>query len=174
MSDNAKICRFKLSVGAVDFECEGDEAFVRTSINELIDQVAAKLGAYVPVLPASPSAIVPADRREAVEGNVVANASTSMFAARLGARSGSDLVYAACAKLSITDGLESFTRQQIFESMKSAAAFYRASFGSNLSKYLATLVRERKLHEHGRDRYALSAAGANDISERLSQGGANP
>lgn len=93
--------------------------------------------------------------------------SVRTVATRLAADNGSELVLAAAASLSIFKGMDSFSRQQLHDEMKEASGFYKVTYGSNLSSYIDTLIKNRSLLELGKDSYALSVATRQSIEQRL-------
>src|SRR5688572_8721918 len=80
---------------------------------------------------------------------------TNTIAAKLGAKTGSDLALAACAHLSLVKGVDSFQRKHILAEMKLATNFYKNTFGKNLSGCLKTLVNRSKILETTENTYAL-------------------
>ena len=51
--------------------------------------------------------------------------------------------------------------------MKTAAAFYKVTYGSNLSSYIDTLIKNRSLLELGKDSFALSVGTRQSLEQRL-------
>jgi len=51
--------------------------------------------------------------------------------------------------------------------MKAATAYYKSSYSANLSKYLASLIKDKKLVESATGMYALSAAAATELKGKL-------
>ena len=82
---------------------------------------------------------------------------TRTIAARIGCKKGTDLAIAAAAQLTLFQGFETFTRQQLLDEMKQATTFFQKSYRANLTNYIQTLLKQRKLLEQASDTYALAA-----------------
>lgn len=102
-------------------------------------------------------------------GLISLNASTNTIASVLDDDSGSGLVLAAAARLQLVLGKERFSRQEISEEIKEATTFYRTSFTSNLSRYLETLVRARKLNMIAKDTYSIGRTELLNLREALKE-----
>jgi hypothetical protein len=157
--------KVRVKIGPVEIEYEGSEAFVKEDLPTLL-AVAADLyktsGLAEHTRSKSEgvtSAGSPAARK--VTGT------TATIAAKLKCSSGPDLIVAAAARLTLEEGLDSFSRQKIIDEMRSATAYYQKSYLNNLTKYLQTLLRAKKLVESAKDIYALSAEALKDIEGRL-------
>lgn len=81
--------------------------------------------------------------------------STSDIAAKLGSKSGSDLVMCAAASLTFSQNRETFKRAELLAEMKLAKAFYKQTYSNNLSKSLDTLIRSNRLSSSGHETYVL-------------------
>lgn len=90
------------------------------------------------------------------------------IAARLRVDSGSELLLAAAASLAIFKGASHFSRQELHDEMKEAAGFYKTSYGSNLSNYIDTLMKNGSLLEMGKETYALSDAARQTLEQKIS------
>ena len=88
-------------------------------------------------------------------------------AAKFGAASGSELLYAAVASLATLKKKETFTRQELNDEMKQATGFYKTSYSSNLSNYIDTLCKEGTIIETSKDTYAAQAAALANMEQRL-------
>jgi hypothetical protein len=93
------------------------------------------------------------------EGGSKAAGSHKLFvtsiAAKLGAKTGADLAWAAAGQLELTDGKESFTRQELLATMKKAPKYYKAAMSKNLTSIIMSLIPE-KLNQIGTDVYSLT------------------
>lgn len=144
--------KLHLEFGPLRLDFEGPSEFVNEGLSDFIKCI-SDLEIQDMVLS------VPADGGVSV-ANVSGAAdapklSTTDFAVKMGAKSGSDLVMAAAAFLHHTRGIEEFRRGDLLDSMKSAKAFYKASYGGNLSKSLEVLVKSGRLQNPKSDTYAL-------------------
>ncbi len=92
---------------------------------------------------------------------------TNAIAGRLDAKTGPDLVLAACAHLHLVKGAETFHRKNILAEMRLANNYFKSSFASNLTSCLKTLVKDKKLIERTEDIYALDAKTVSELEKRL-------
>lgn len=146
--------KLRIKLGQMELEYEGSQNYIETGILELIEQLSAVEIQDIEVKE-QPSA--PEDLAGSAAGMPpnTAKLSTTDFAVKLGVKSGTELVMAAAAYLHHTRSLEEFRRADILSEMKGAKAFFRQSYGSNLSKSLETLTKSGKLQNPKADTYAL-------------------
>jgi hypothetical protein len=161
--------KLKIKLGPIEVEYEGSETFLKEELPQLLAAVSdlyakshAALGALV-----QPSAA--ASSTEAKNGHATAKlqATTGAIAAKLKVNSGSELIMAAAAKLSLVTGLDSFPRQSIIDEIKTASAYYKATYLNNLTSSLNALVRNGKLNEPSQGKYALTAASLTELEQAL-------
>lgn len=88
-------------------------------------------------------------------------------ATTLGADNGADLVQAAAAFLTVVQGRETFSRQELLEAMKSATGFFKPTYRKSLSGFLESLCKKNVLIEVSSDAYAIKAGALSQISQRL-------
>jgi hypothetical protein len=158
--------RFKFILGQVTIECEGSEAFVREGLTDLLATAYEKLQGMQPPAQDAGSSLAGTAFKRSDQPSSPAY-STSMIAAKIGCETGQDLILAAAGKLAFSDGIQFFTRKQLLDAMKSAAAYYRETYSGNLTKYLLQLVREGRLDEMADGTYALTASASQDIRGRM-------
>lgn len=147
--------KLHLKLGSVEVQYEGSEEFAETGIFPLIQQISELdlqdiVSASVAAAPGVALVDLPSQQ------DSQSKLSTSDFAVKLGSKSGTDLVMAAAAYLHHTAGMEEFRRADIMSAMKGARAFYRASYGSNLSKSLESLTKSGRLLNPRPETYALA------------------
>lgn len=162
--------KIKIKLGAIEIEYEGSDDFLKEELPLLLSTV-SDLYAKSHVLPSTPEL-------KDVEGdtvNVITNnsskpkleATTGSIAAKLACKTGSDLVMAAAARLTLVLHSPTFSRQRIIDEMKTASAYYRATYVNNLSRSLNALVKEGKLNEPSRGNYALTVVSLREMEQRL-------
>ncbi|SEV96157.1 hypothetical protein SAMN04488515_0418 [Cognatiyoonia koreensis] len=152
MENSVKI---SLKIGDLDVSCEASEEFVSKQLSILInDIIDLEIPNLVPASAAGSSS-AQVDGLPASSPPVPSKLSTTDFAVKMGVKSGSDLVMAAAAYLHHTAGSEEFRRQDILNQMKSAKAFYKTSYGSNLSKSLEMLIKSGRLANPSSETFAL-------------------
>jgi len=92
---------------------------------------------------------------------------TAAFAARLGAKTGPDLMLAAAGKLALVDSMDVFTREQLLAEMRTASTFYRESYRKNLTSYLTVMFR-KDLNEVSAGKYSLTQSTRESLEKTLS------
>ena len=147
----------ELSFKGLTVKCAASEKFLAENLIEVIENLLAlDVPAFAAEHAGSESDFTVQEDSKKSDQTLNSKLSTSDFAAKLGARSGSDLVMAAAAHLHLTRGMEEFRRAEILTEMKGARAFYRASYGGNLSKSLDMLTKSGRLLNPGSDIYTLA------------------
>ena len=97
------------------------------------------------------------------------NLSTSSIAARLGSKTGPDLLMAAAAHLSLVKNKTKFSRQEISDEMKGAHSYYKSSMTHNLTKYLRNSVKDKRLNHIAGQEYALTESQRASLEARLAE-----
>lgn len=159
--------RFRLRIGTVEVESEADSQEELEGLLNLIPEVAGVLGGLEGQGGSASGSLPPDEATTAELPTRRVSGSTRTLAARLKASSGSDLVMAAAAKLSLVEGQDTFTRQELLAEMRNASGFYKTSYRKNLTGYLTTLIKNDRLVEHGEDTYALTPSERTELEENL-------
>jgi len=162
-----KMVKIRLKMGQLEFDYEGDAAFLEEGIFNLLGKTAEFYTDNQDSI--SVASELPVTTGEA-SGNGSAAAlelSTSTIASRLGVKSGPDLVIAAAAHLHLTQGRGTFTRKQVLTEMQGAAGYYTKSMSGNLSKSFEGLVRSKRLNHMAGNTYALTATERHSIEAKL-------
>lgn len=166
---NSKI---KIKMGPIEIEYEGSEAFLKEELPALLSAVSDLYKASGVIedevnFDAAPVSAVSVAATEKAMGSL--QATTSTVAARLGVKSGPELALAAAARLTLSLGVESFSRAQLLEEMKSASAYFKQTYAKNLSGTLTRLLKDGKLFETAKNTYSLSASQRSNMEARLVQ-----
>jgi hypothetical protein len=147
--NDATKTKIKISMPGVDIEYEGSQAFVEDKLLTIVERLAS-------VAPQQGAAAVHQNKPGQPSGGTVAEGlSTSTIASKLNVDNGPELIMAAVAKLILVDGLASATRSQLTAEMKSATAYYKATYLNNMSAYLNGLVRKQRLNNVAKDTFSL-------------------
>lgn len=158
----------KIKLGPIEVEYEGSESFLKEELPELLKAV-SDLYQGSTVNPAF-SLGHPADATGELSGTKKQekiDLTTNSIASKLGSKTGADLVMAAAARLTICQGKDKFTRQDILKEMKSATSYYKKTYSNNLSKSLTSLIKDEKLLETAKDTYAIKAITLDGLKERI-------
>jgi hypothetical protein len=161
------VSKIKIKLGPIEIEYEGSEMFLKEELPQLLSAV-SDLYAKSNIAIGASTAQVPAGLG-AANGSVkpILEATTGSIAAKLSVKSGPDLVLAAAARLTLVTGTPKFSRQNITDEMKTATAYYKATYLNNLTSYLNGLVKDGKLNEPSQGNYALTAASLKDLEQRI-------
>lgn len=156
--------KIRIKMGAIEIEYEGSESFLKeelpallTAVSDLYKSSAPLIGASSLVTETAISSITP----KKIEGT------TANLAAKLGGGTGPDLIMTAAAQLTFVQNKDKFSRKDLVTEIKSASAYYKVSYFSNLTPLLNGLVKDGKLMEPANGTYSLSAESLNNIGAKL-------
>jgi hypothetical protein len=151
--------KLRVKTSSLELEFEGTQAFLKQELLAILDTLLShsRSGASE-----SPSM---ANGNHRTQG--LLQVSTGSIAARLSVQSGSDLILAACANLTFIAGRDVFSRKDITENMKTATAYFKASYAANQTKYLQGLVKSGKLIERSAGTYSLSASARAELESKV-------
>jgi hypothetical protein len=158
--------RIRLKMGDIEVEYEGSEEFLKTELINFVSEVAnlhQKTGLQ------TDSTMTSGTATDVPLAPPTFMGTTSTIADKLGSRSGSGLLIASAAHLTLVKGSQSFSRQELLEEMKTAKGYYKKTFSNNLSRYLQTVVKNGDLIETGKDAYSLSANKRKELERILAQ-----
>lgn len=159
--------RLRIKAGSVEMELETDDALSLDDIKSLLHEVEA-------LSPLAPAPIAPTvngtNDHDSDSGLGKAGGAQKLhiasIAAKLGVKSGADLARAAAAQLQLTEGKETFMRQELLLTMKKAPKFYKANMSKNLSGIIATLIPDT-FNQVGEGVYCLTAAAHSALEAAL-------
>ncbi|WP_422083828.1 hypothetical protein [Ulvibacterium sp.] len=149
----------RIKIGSIEIEYEGTEDYLKNDLPSLIDKLVALKGIQSEES-ASESTNENAENSsdtKAEKGNGQLQMSINSISAKLDVKSGSDLIIASAAHLTLVQNKETFQRQDILNEMKKASNYYKKSHRGNLTSLLKTLVTSHKLIERKTGTYAISA-----------------
>ncbi len=159
--------QFKISVGQVALEYEGDEAFFSKDVAAFVEVFLEKAGSAAFTPPPAP------------EGNGAAPAtqhnssgqqhSTNTVAKLLDVKTGPDLILAAVAKKILVDGEATVSRQTIISEMRGATSYYKKTYTSNLSNYLDNLTKADNLRLISEGVFGLPAKMRESLEPKLNE-----
>lgn len=164
MSDGT--AKIRLKIGQLEVEYEGAISFLNEGIFNLMEKLVGFYNDHKSAIPVEPPTANTNGGRQAGLNNDLDH-STNTIAAHLEATSGTELVIAAAARLSLLKKKGTFTRKEINDEMKSAATYYKESMTGNLTKSLDTLLKNKRLNQSAKDTYALSASERKALEAKL-------
>lgn len=159
----------------MDVEFEGTEDFIDKRLSELISNV---LELYVGHKDSMPEPLVEnasvdsaqMSHSHATNESHNFDLSTSTIASVTNASSGSDLLIAAAAHLTLTKGMNKMLRSELLGEMQTATSYYKQTFSNNLSTYLSGLVKADRLRLVAKDTYAISSTERKSMEATLAEG----
>lgn len=153
--------KIRISLGALEIEYEGDQAFIE---ERLLDFVS------------SASELMDLRQATGVSGASVAQSdynndlSTNTIAQIISVKTGSELALAAIAKINLVKKQPAARRQDILDEMREASTYFRETYSSNLSAYLDTLVKGKRINLISKGTYALAAGERQRLEAALASG----
>ena len=160
--------KIRIRMGQLEVECEGTEEFLKKELPALLTAISTLYKESRPDDSAADSDAGGGGRdagRTTPPTGIVGT--TGSLAAKLKVVSGSDLVIAASAQLTIVQGKATFGRKELIAEMRSASGYFSENHISNLSKILKALVAGQKLNEISANTYALKAAEKERLEKKL-------
>ncbi len=159
--------QFKISVGHVALEYEGDESFFSKDVAAFVGSFLEKVGNVVvtPLPVQGPTGESAASQRKS-HGQ---KHSTNTVAKLLDVKTGPELILAAVAKKILVDGEETVSRQTISSEMRGATSYYKKTYTSNLSAYLDTLTKADSLRLISEGVYGLPAKMRASLEPKLNE-----
>ena len=154
--------KIKISIGTIHFVGEGEDKWVEAQLDKIIKNIPD-------LIKLTPVETIVNTKVDAGSSNVATRIelTTGSIAAKLGCKSGTDLLKAAAAKLHLVDGKSRFFRRELLVEMQSASAFYKVTYSKNLTFSLKSLIKKNILLEPASDKYALSADSAKSLRSEL-------
>lgn len=126
------LSKMRIKLGVIEIDFEGTEDYIRNELPNLFELICT----YAP----TPND-VESEYEEVEElpenpdpGKQIIQMTTNTIAAKLGVKTGSDLVLAACAHLCLVKGADTFERKNILVEMQTASNYYKQIHSKNLSK----------------------------------------
>lgn len=161
MSTASKI---RIKMGEVEVEFEGSESFLREELKEILSGV---VELHKKTEPFKKSAKGDAASSEKNSNSSGFTGTTNSVAAKLGVKTGPDLIIAALGRLTIVLGQDKCSRNDIIKEMQSANSYYKKTFLGNLTGYLKTLIKEDRIREVSTGNYSLSASELQSLKGKL-------
>lgn len=159
--------QFKISVGQVALEYEGDEAFFSKDVAAFVEAFLEKVGNVALAPPPALEGSGPNAATERSSGSQ--KHSTNTVAKLLDVKTGPDLILAAVAKKILVDGDPTVSRQTIISEMRGATSYYKKTYTSNLSNYLDNLTKSDSLRLISEGLYGLPAKMRESLEPKLNE-----
>lgn len=156
--------KLRIRIGEVEIDYEGTEEFLKQELPQLL-KTAMELHKAAGSSAGADAKRHTDHRKDAAKD--VPTLTTGSIAAKIDAKSGSDLLLAAAGHLVLVKKTEPFTRAQLLSEMKGATAYYNKNYSTNLSGYLKTALKDGPLSETSKNSFTLTAAARKDLETRL-------
>jgi len=155
--------KLRIKAKGIEIEWEGEVEFLKSEVPDLIASIIEAIG------PALPEEAADSEGEISIQNGANASArfTTAQAAAKLRARSATELFKVALLKLQMSDAIEPASRAQIHEEMKSAPRAYKQSMFKNLSNTIATLMDQGQLNEPSTGAFVLSNPTYEQLAQRL-------
>jgi hypothetical protein len=151
--------KITIRYGNVQAEFEGSEEFIKSDFLNLVSDI-VELTSAAPI-PAQPSAAAQASSSSL-------NLGVKSISARLGNSTGPDLARAAAAYLTLVEGKETFSQQELLAAMKSATGIYKqTTHGKNSGKILSSLLANNILLQTATGTFCLAEDQREQVSRLL-------
>ena len=155
--------KIKIQIGNVHVDYEGSEEYIKNELPILLENLLS-FNVQDPVEEERAESL-PTDMENPIKKKI--DMTTNTIASKLDAKSGGDLVIAACAHLALVKGADSFSRANILAEMQTASNFYKKTYSNNFSTYLGVHVKSGKLLETAKDVYALDSKTLKELEKSL-------
>jgi len=148
--------KIRIKMGEVEVEFEGTESFLKIELKELLAGVLElhkKADLKSTTLPVSAKETTASPSTE-----VAFSGTTNSVAAKLGSKTGPDLIIAAITRGTLLSDQETCNRNTIIKEMQAGTSYYKKGYLSNLTASLKGLLKDQKIREISTGVYALSAS----------------
>jgi len=155
--------KIHIKVGNLEIGYEGSEEYIKNDLLSTVEKVKDMFGIEdIPQTPIQTNMQTPQQPPIGQLKGTVTN-----VAAKLGVKTGPDLVLASALHLTSVEGCDSFTRKQLLTDMKNASGYYQQTYSKNLSQYIGRLLKKDKLNEVAKDTYSLPIKVRIEMESRL-------
>jgi hypothetical protein len=159
--------KISIRAGGLEIEYTGESTFLASGLLNLIRDVAELKTLFA--VSHSPNQSPSAEPHPPSNNGQSTSRSTHTIATLLNVNTGPELIIAAAAHITFTQGKDKFTRKDLLAEMKTAPGFFNQTHSSNLSKNLISLTGQDKLRRVSTDTYALSNKTKVEIEAKLAQ-----
>lgn len=164
--------KLQIKLGQLELAFEGSEEFIKNDLTNLLEQVKKLGNVFASTPPSTASSGQSAASNSGVQndphpGSIDRNLTTSTIAAHLSANTGADLVIAAMARICVVGGAQKVTRRELTTEMRTATAYFKDNYVSNLTRILRTLITSKRINDLGSNTYALSASERTSLESKV-------
>lgn len=157
--------KIHIHLGEVDVEFEGSEEFIKDALLDVLKEIANLIPSKAKSNSSQSTSTDPLNA--ATTSNISFDGSINTIAAKLKAESGPDLILAATAHHVLVQEKPTISRKELIAGMRSATAYFKPSYISNLSAHLKALIKTGTLTETSANTYSLSAKLREQLASQL-------
>jgi hypothetical protein len=161
------ISKIRIKIGEVEIDYEGSEEFLKADLPNMLEAVLKIVPVPPPVAKPHSAAAAPGGATRA-QHSANQSQTVSSIAAKLGVKSGPELVKAAAYRMVAFGGNDVFSRTELTKEMRAATQYFKESYGKNLSGTLDRLVADDVLLESSPGMFALQADAMKAMNAALS------
>lgn len=158
--------KIRIKVGSMELEYDGDPSFLTGGLEALLTTM-GDLAGRVPYASETPPNHTQMNGETSSSPDGGYNFSTTTIGAKLGVKTGSDLVVCAMAHLEFVQRKTSSSRAQILAEMRNAKSYFKQTMASNLSGSIDALLKADRINEGAKNEYALTATERSKIEAKI-------
>jgi hypothetical protein len=158
--------KIRIRLGEVELDYEGSEAFLKDNLQSLLKIVTDLSGSQQDEETNKGFA---AGVHGGDHSGQRIQLSTNSIAAKLPSSTGPELATVAAVHLTLTKGQDTFSRKQLLAEMRTAAGYFKTSYGKNFSQSLRSLLKDGTLTESSTGNFSLAAKVREDMRGRLAE-----
>jgi galactitol-specific phosphotransferase system IIC component len=157
--------KIQVKVGIVEFSGEGDQVWLAAQLDKILEKIPELLKIEIDSESNSDKGNEGGNKRnkKGISGLSVIN-----IAGKLNCKSGSDLVIAASAFLHFIESKQTFSRDDLTQTMKKATGYFKNSHLANLTTILAGLEKNNTLTKSS-NAYSIHIDKVNELNAILSK-----
>lgn len=158
-----------ITAGSVTIDYNGSQEFIENGLIDLLKKaVDLAMSNGMPLSLPAPSGSGHSNTGVVVgETPKLQHFSTSTIASKRSVSSGPELIIAAMGHLQLVKGDDTVQRHDIATEMKSATAYYKSTYVSNLTSYLQSLVKAGRINQITDKTYALASSERKSLEQIL-------
>lgn len=160
---NEEKVKIRLKISEIEIEYEGKDSFLGKGLSDLIQET---ISAHSKVKDVSLEVPVATTDSPSLSTN---DLSTNSIAGILNVKTGPELILAAAVHITLVQGKDDFSRDDLRKEMKNATSYYKQTYGTNLISYIGRMVKKNELLERRAGSYALPADAKESYRVQLDQ-----
>lgn len=167
MDNSTELSQIAVRINRIEIEFKGSENFIETKLVDLLERLikAAESSAVIPAMP---------DQRDAEPDSLdiknqpkpKLSLSINSVIAKVGGDSCRAILLASAAHISLVQGKNRFTRDELVTGAKEASV-YKRDYSNQVSRDLSRLIKSGEIIENAKDVFCLSEAKKAEFAAKL-------